>query len=74
MANNSFTFLIFALQFVSQFMKLVILTSILVLMAVLMLGVKVLFVKNGKFPSGHVSQNKALRDRNITCAHSSQEK
>lgn len=45
MANNSFTFLIFALQFVSQFMKLVILTSILVLMAVLMLGVKVLLLK-----------------------------
>lgn len=43
-------------------------------LAFVALGVKVLFVKNGKFPSGHVSQNKALRDRNITCAHSSQEK
>ena len=43
-------------------------------LALIALGVKVLFVKNGKFPSGHVSQNKALRDRNITCAHSSQEK
>ena len=43
-------------------------------LALIALGVKVLFVKNGKFPSGHVGQNKALRDRNITCAHSSQEK
>ena len=43
-------------------------------LALIALGVKVLFVKNGKFPSGHVSQHKALRDRNITCAHSSQEK
>ncbi len=68
MANNYFTFLIFALQFVSQFMKLVILTSILVLMAVLMLGVKVLFVKNGKFPSGHVHDIEPLRKQGIGCA------
>lgn len=46
------------------------LTLALLGLCVLFLGVKVLFVKNGKFPSGHVSQNKALRDRNITCAHS----
>ncbi len=51
-----------------------ILTVVLLVISVVALGVKVLFVKNGKFPSGHVSQNKALRDRNITCAHSQEEK
>ncbi|MEZ3598868.1 MAG: hypothetical protein K1V81_07220 [Paramuribaculum sp.] len=45
------------------------LTIALLAIALVALGVKVLFVKNGKFPSGHVSHNKALRDRNITCAH-----
>ena len=50
------------------------LTLALLGFSVVALGVKVLFVKNGKFPSGHVSHNKALRDRNITCAHSQEEK
>lgn len=45
------------------------LTIALLAIALVALGVKVLFVKNGKFPSGHVSHNKALRARNITCAH-----
>jgi len=36
-------------------MKTVILTIILVLISVVLLGVKVLFVKGGKFPSHHHS-------------------
>lgn len=50
-------------------MKLVILSIVLVALAVVMLGIKVLFVKGGKFPSGHVHDVEALRRRNITCAH-----
>lgn len=34
--------------------KVVVLTMILVGLAIVLLGVKVLFVKGGKFPSGHV--------------------
>lgn len=48
-------------------MKTIFITVILLAMAVLFLGVKVLFVKNGKFPSGHVHDIQALRKRNITC-------
>lgn len=51
-------------------MKIVLLSALLLLLAVLLLGVKVLFVKGGRFPSGHVSGNPALRRRNISCAHS----
>lgn len=48
--------------------KLLLLTIGLLLVAVLLLGVKVLFVKGGKFPSGHVASNPALRRRGIGCA------
>lgn len=43
---------------------------ILLLVAVLLLGIKVLFVKGGTFPSGHAHDIKQLRDRGIGCAHS----
>lgn len=49
-------------------MKTLILTIILVTLAVLLLGVKALFVKNGKFPSGHVHDIPGLRNKNIGCA------
>ena len=40
---------------------------ILVLVAVVILGVKALFVKGGKFPSGHASDIPALRNKGIGC-------
>ena len=49
-------------------MTVVVLTVLLIGLAVVLLGVKVLFVKGGKFPSGHVHQNEALRRRGIGCA------
>lgn len=36
--------------------------------AFLLLGVRVLFVRGGKFPSSHVHDNAALRARGIDCA------
>ena len=33
-------------------------------------GINVFFVKGGKFPNGHVSGNKALRNKGISCAQS----
>lgn len=50
-------------------MKLILFTVALLLVAVLLLGVKVLFVKGGKFPSGHAGANPELRRRGIGCAH-----
>lgn len=49
-------------------MKLLVLTLVLVGIAMLLLGIRVLFVKNGKFPSGHVRDNAALRRKGIGCA------
>ena len=50
-------------------MKTVILTIVLVLISVLLLGVKVLFVKGGRFPSGHAHDIPALRGKDIGCSH-----
>jgi len=51
-------------------MKLAFAAIILVAVAFVLLGVKVLFVKGGRFPSGHVHDSEALRSRGIKCAHS----
>lgn len=37
-------------------------------LAVVLLGVKVFFVKGGRFPSPHISDNKYLRKKGISCA------
>lgn len=44
-------------------MKILLLTFILLAIAFILLGVKVLFVKGGKFPSGHAHDIPALRSR-----------
>ncbi|MDE5844581.1 MAG: hypothetical protein K2H44_04245 [Muribaculaceae bacterium] len=53
-------------------MKTLLLTLCLLLLAVLLLGCRVLFVKDGKFPSGHAHDIPALKERNSR--HSSKEK
>ncbi|MGN0187749.1 MAG: hypothetical protein ACI392_08430 [Paludibacteraceae bacterium] len=45
-------------------------TLALVGVAVLLLGVKVFFVKGGRFPNIHIGGNKAMRRRGISCATS----
>ncbi|WP_278743839.1 hypothetical protein [Muribaculum intestinale] len=40
----------------------------IVAVCVVLLGIKVLFVKGSRFPSGHVHDNVALRRKGITCA------
>ncbi len=46
----------------------ILLTLAFVFIAFVLLAVKVLFVKNGRFPSLHISSNKAMRDKGIGCA------
>lgn len=48
-------------------------TMALLALAIIMLGVKVLFVKGGKFPSPHIHHNAPLKEKGITCAHSDTE-
>ena len=52
---------------------ILIIALIIVLMAVLPLGVRVFFVRGGKFPSTHIEANKALREKGIHCANSQME-
>ena len=40
----------------------------LVLAAVVLLSVRVILKKNGRFSSQHISQSKAMRERGIHCA------
>lgn len=48
----------------------ILITLLIVAISLLLLGVKVFFTKSGKFPNGHVSGNKALRQRGIGCVQS----
>ena len=47
-------------------MKTVLLAIAIVAVCVVLLGIKVLFVKGSRFPSGHVHDNVALRRKGIT--------
>ena len=49
-------------------MTVLVVVVLLVAMAVMMLGVKVFFVKGGEFPNSHVHGNEEMRKRGITCA------
>lgn len=48
----------------------ILITLLIVAICLALLGIKMLFVKGGKFPNGHVSGNKALRDKGVTCVQS----
>ena len=48
----------------------ILITLLIVAICVLLLGVKVFFVKGVRFPIGHVSGNKALRKKGIGCVQS----
>ncbi len=50
-------------------MKVVLLSIILVLASVVLLGVRVLFVKGGRFPDGHAHSSEALRKKGVGCSH-----
>jgi len=41
-------------------------------LAVLLLGVRIFFVKGGRFPNTHIHDNPNMRKRGITCARDSE--
>lgn len=69
LSKMSQTFFIFAYNFKKAKVKLVIVVIALVGVAVMLLGVKIFFVKGGKFPNTHIHSNKHMKKRGITCAH-----
>ena len=65
MANST----IFAAKTISKHMIKTILIGVgLLFIAVLLMGVKVFFTKNGEFPDTHIGSNKFMRERGIGCA------
>ena len=48
----------------------ILITLLIVAICLILSGIKVFVVKGGKFPNGHVSGNKALRNKGISCAQS----
>ena len=53
-----------------MFIKLLILSIILVTIALLALGVKIMFTRGGRFPETHIGRNKEMAKRGIKCAQS----
>lgn len=53
-----------------MFIKLLIITLILVALSGIFLGLRILLRQNGKFPQFHVGHNKEMRKRGIKCAQS----
>ena len=51
-----------------KLMAILIVTIVMVALAVMLLGVKVFFVKGGRFPRTHVHDSEPLRRRGIKCA------
>lgn len=54
-------------------MRLLLLSIILMAAALLLLCVRVLFVRGGRFPSSHIHDNEALRQRGLDCINHSNE-
>lgn len=52
-----------------EFLTLLVPVLLLLGAAVVLMGVKVLFVKGGRFPVSHVDGNPELARRGIHCAH-----
>lgn|GEM_PF-150179 len=55
---------------ITEFMliKLIILSLLLVAIAIVFLGIRILLKSNGKFPDTHVGHNREMQKRGIKCA------
>lgn len=61
---------IFASTNLIEMLYTLLITMLIVAICIILLGVKMLLVKGGKFPNTHISGNKAMRERGITCVQS----
>jgi len=51
-----------------MFTKLLIISVFLLAVAGIFLGIRILLKKNGHFPETHISRNKEMQKRGISCA------
>ena len=54
-----------------MFIKLLIISAVLIALSMLGLGISMLIKRGGRFPDTHISHNKEMRKRGITCAQNS---
>lgn len=54
-----------------MFIELLIISAILVALSMMGLGISMLVKRGGRFPDTHISHNKEMRKRGITCAQQS---
>ncbi|MGV8963956.1 MAG: hypothetical protein ACOH2V_11345 [Candidatus Saccharimonadaceae bacterium] len=54
-------------------LQTIIISIVLLAIAIMLMGVRVFFIKNGTFPNTHISNSPAMKERGISCA-TSQEK
>lgn len=47
-----------------------IVSAVLLIIGILLLGVRIFFIKGGEFPNIHIGGNKHLKDKGIDCATS----
>lgn len=48
--------------------KVILLSLFIVAFAVLLLGIRIFFVKGGSFPKTHIGDNPEMKKKGITCA------
>ena len=46
----------------------ILIAALIIAVAVVLMGIRVFFVKNGKFPDTHIGHNTELQKRGISCA------
>ncbi len=49
---------------------ILLLSLFLVALSILLLGFRIFFNKNGKFPNSHIGNNEQLKEKGITCMNS----
>ena len=55
---------------IRKMLQTIIISVGILLISFVFLAIKIVFTKNGSFPKTHVSQNKEMRKRGITCVQS----
>ena len=53
-------------------MATLVIVIVLIALAVMLLGVKIFFVKGGRFPNTHIHDNAEMKKRGISCARDSE--
>jgi hypothetical protein len=51
-----------------MFLKLLIISAILLLLSFILFGIRILLKDNGQFPETHVGRNREMKKRGISCA------